>query len=98
MWILRRFRKKSHSCGDFRWLLCFAIVNVQNHHGTAIVKHVGNLWDVDSLVVLPRLLDEHSFGVLVGQHYAFVVELEESACSIDAQIPEREAKNRQQES
>ena len=61
------------------------------------MKHDGDLWDVDSLVVLPRLLDEHSFGVLVGQHYAFVVELEESACSIDAQIPEREAKIRQQE-
>ena len=69
-----------------------AIVNIQNRHWTAIVKHDGDLWDVDSLKEWPRLLDEQSFEVLVGQHCALVVESDVSACNIDAKFPQHEGR------
>ena len=69
-----------------------AIVNIENRHWTAIVKHDGDLWDVDSLKEWPRLLDEQSFGVLVGQHCAFVVESDVSACNIDAKFPQHKVR------
>ena len=51
-----------------------AVVNVQDTHWTAIVKHDNALWYVDSQRAPPeRPLNVHTFMVLVRKHYAFYI-------------------------
>ena len=56
-----------------------AIVNIENRHWIAIVKHDEDLWYVDSLQDFPRLLDERGFGAMVCEHSAHLVVLDELA-------------------
>jgi len=56
-----------------------AIVNQDNQHWFAIVKHAGVLWRVDSVPPHLAILDNQLFGVLVGPRTAYVVHRDEGA-------------------